>query len=133
MAIVLGMHDGRRRIRRRLLIHLEKTLRDRRRELYLQLRDSQVAIDAMSQEAAEAQTIRYRSFAGMQRRCEAQLGAVVAALTRIRTDQYGICAACRASIDHGRLSRIPEAELCATCQWRAESASPGGLRAVQKS
>jgi len=68
-------------------------------------------MDAMQQQAmAKA---KRQAFQG-------QLRQVLAALRRIDEDDYGYCLNCDQPIPLGRLEVRPEAELCLTCQNRAD-------------
>ena len=49
-----------------------------------------------------------------------ELRAVQAALGRIESGSYGICASCGRQIDPERLRAIPETPLCIDCASRAE-------------
>lgn len=47
----------------------------------------------------------------------ARLLRILEALSRMRTGNYGICAACREPIPFPRLLAIPETPTCVQCSW----------------
>ncbi|GAB4346174.1 MAG: TraR/DksA C4-type zinc finger protein [Desulfobulbaceae bacterium] len=55
-----------------------------------------------------------------QRRREIQLQRIQAALARIRSGDYGLCAACEEEIAIRRLEADPAAPLCIACASRRE-------------
>jgi len=46
---------------------------------------------------------------------QAEIARIRAALGRIRTGDYGVCARCGEEIAEARLDAVPEAPLCAAC------------------
>lgn len=55
-----------------------------------------------------------------QRRREIQLQRIHAALTRIQSDDYGLCVTCEEEIAVRRLETDPAATLCISCASRQE-------------
>jgi RNA polymerase-binding transcription factor len=55
-----------------------------------------------------------------------ELGAVEAALQRIRTGTYGVCDACGDDIERERLEAYPSAERCVDCERDREVGRAGG-------
>jgi DnaK suppressor protein len=49
-----------------------------------------------------------------------QMSRITAALGRIETGEYGVCASCRGEISHARLEAVPWARNCLECQQRVE-------------
>lgn len=45
----------------------------------------------------------------------AEITAIDAALARIRTGKFGVCAGCGRSIEHARVLAMPAAEKCISC------------------
>jgi len=126
MVNVFGFREetqGRSPLTHHLLVRLKRSLRERQREVLSELRELSQSSASSGTTSGEAQdTLRY-SFGATKSRLQAEAAAVRAALARIRSGHYGVCASCNERIDHHRLGIVPEAELCTTCQWRAESAS----------
>jgi DnaK suppressor protein len=56
---------------------------------------------------------------GVQTRTNARYGAIVSALHRLATGNYGKCVACDHPIAYGRLIVMPDALHCITCGSRA--------------
>jgi len=54
----------------------------------------------------------------MNRRREARLKLIPAALQRIKAGEFGRCASCRRPISTARLDAFPESLLCINCQSR---------------
>lgn len=52
------------------------------------------------------------------------LDGVIAAIRRLDTGRYGVCAACAQPIEPGRLRALPEAAECAACARFAEETPP---------
>lgn len=55
-----------------------------------------------------------------RRNHETRLRLVSAAIGRIASDEYGVCAECEEPIGYGRLKASPEARLCLACQTSRE-------------
>ncbi len=53
-------------------------------------------------------------------RTQHELDAVNAALQRLESGTFGVCARCAATIEPARLQALPEARLCLNCQRAAE-------------
>ncbi len=51
-------------------------------------------------------------------RAQSRLAAIVAALQRMDTGDYGACVSCQGRIPYGRLIVMPEATLCIACGGR---------------
>ena len=54
----------------------------------------------------------------------AEFGGVEAALERIHTPEFGLCADCGADIPYSRLQAAPFTRRCLGCQAKAEKAAP---------
>jgi len=64
--------------------------------------------------------------AGLIERCEYQLKAIDAALSRLERGRYGICEKCKREIPVARLKAVPFAAYCIDCQEkRNERRRPG--------
>jgi DnaK suppressor protein len=64
--------------------------------------------------------------AGLIERCEYQLKAIDAALSRLERGRYGICEKCKEEIPIERLKAVPFAAYCIDCQkQRNERTRPG--------
>jgi len=50
-----------------------------------------------------------------------ELGEVKAALARMDSGTYGVCASCGTEIPEGRLEAVPTASLCMTCKTAEET------------
>ena len=64
-------------------------------------------------------------------KCFAQVRSVEAALARVANGTYGCCLPCDQEITMNRLTALPHASCCITCQERAEhgeSREPGVLK-----
>src|SRR5437016_4918497 len=57
---------------------------------------------------------------GMTNTDRAILNMIDAALKRIQTDEYGVCANCQEELQQKRLEAVPWAKHCITCQEKAE-------------
>ncbi len=66
-------------------------------------------------------------------RAQSRLAAIVAALQRLDSGDYGACVSCQARIPYGRLIVMPEATHCIACggrggTMRTHDAALGGLQ-----
>ena len=109
----------------------EKLLRERREALWQDIRrelrkhDREQHADFVEQGASDLED---RAFADLLvhlnltevDRDVTELRAVQAALGRIESGSYGLCASCGRTIDPERLRAIPETPLCIDCASRAE-------------
>jgi RNA polymerase-binding transcription factor DksA len=101
---------------RRRRAHLEQLLRTREDELVGELR----SLDSRTEPTGEPASVAAGSREVIRRRFEDAMAAIRAALARLEKGEYGACTSCRQAIGYRRLVMIPEAELCARCQWEAE-------------
>lgn len=58
--------------------------------------------------------------ANAKRRAEQSLGAIRAALSRLNTEDFGVCMECGVDIDFERLLKRPESVFCIECQSRRD-------------
>jgi DnaK suppressor protein len=72
-----------------------------------------------SEEEAQEATIS-RLLARLDERGRAEIDAIDAALARMASGEYGICAECRAPIPAKRLRALPTTSRCLACAQRAE-------------
>ena len=64
---------------------------------------------------------------------QAKLHRVEAALTRLKTEAYGMCQNCGAPISAERLEAMPYVELCIACQRQLEKQTIGPRHIYQHS
>ena len=109
----------------------DKLLKDRRETLWKDIRrelakhDRQQHSDLLNQGASDledravADLLVDLNLTEVERDVD-ELRAVQAALGRIESGSYGLCASCGRQIDPERLRAIPETPLCIDCASRAE-------------
>lgn len=120
-----------RRIRGRLEAHRFALLARYRAEL--ERADEQIA--TLAAEPVESATEQWdaRVLAVMSEMDAHALESVIAAIRRIDTGSYGICAACGEQIDAKRLDALPEAPACRDCMRAIEKATPRSMPSVAMS
>ena len=101
----------------------------RRQELTGNLEDTKFdTLAKMGRVAEDDQAqMSHEEFISLQRNSMdyAALRQVNAALERIHTGEYGICASCEEPISEKRLKAIPWAKYCVHCQDRAQAIADG--------
>ena len=106
---------------------LKANLLRQRAHLLLELGGSEMSIDedrtAYSNHMAEGATEVFEQArnVGMRRSREHMLTDVEEALQRIEDGSYGVCRRCGQPIDVARLTVMPAAEYCYSCQEHAET------------
>jgi DnaK suppressor protein len=90
-----------------------------RRILLNHLREREALIGELDPRAAPHLDVVAWSTTQSSKRVIAQ---ITRALARIATGTFGICTGCFEPIAQDRLAVVPHAELCVTCQGRAEQA-----------
>lgn len=113
-------------MRKRRVEQLQRRLERREAEIKENLRTQEEEYREVSQEThaevmdeAQVQSDTFTRDV-MQVHEDRQLTRIQAALQRIREDRYGLCVACGAKIDEGRLNARPEAAFCIACERKNE-------------
>ena len=107
---------------------LKGMLEDRRREIHEKLRSlrEQIPVDSPDVKDAEEQSvddfIQEVDFALMEMKSET-LAKIDEAIRRLENGTYGVCVECGGEIAEARLTALPFAALCRSCQENEEARS----------